>query len=129
MGRIGNEAALAVHGLRYAGEQPVDGHHKRAYFGRQVLFVNGMQFLFGTLVDLCGEGGDGPEQLAHQIADHQQQHGEQDQEGQQTAPGTFAGVLVAGIDLLGDGNALAVGGGPDQHASLALVPVPHGERS
>ena len=80
MGRIGHKTSLAVHGLCDAVEQAVDSHDKRPHLGGQMLFVNRVQFLFGTLVDFCRQHGDGAKQLADQITDHQQQYRKQDQE-------------------------------------------------
>ena len=52
MGGIGDKPPLDVHGLCDARQQAIDRHHKRAHFGGQVLFLDGMQFLLGALVDL-----------------------------------------------------------------------------
>lgn len=81
-----------------------------------MVFVDRMQFLLIATVDFRRQRGDGPEQFAHQITDHQQQDGQQNEEWQDTAPGTGTGVLVAGAGFLGDGDALAPGGGLDQDA-------------
>jgi hypothetical protein len=77
---IRHKAALRLHRLADTGEQPIDRHGEWPHLDRKVAVFDRVQFLLGTLVDFLGECGDGPEHLAHQVSNDQQQHWHENQE-------------------------------------------------
>ena len=121
MRRVGDEAALHLHGLRDTGQQPVDGHHERTDFGGKLVFRQWIQFVLAALVDVSGKGGDGAEHLADQIGHDQQQHRYEHQKRQHSNLCAVARDLVAHAGFLGNGNALAGRQRPDQHAVGLVV--------
>ena len=113
---IGDKAALRFHGLVDTREQAIDGHGKWTHLKRKVLLFDRVQLLIGAQVDFFGEGGNGPEHLAHQVGDDQQQHRHQNEKGQHRAQRPIAGDVIAKTGFLGHGKAFAVRRGCDQHA-------------
>jgi hypothetical protein len=92
---IRHKAALRFHRLADTGEQAIDRHGKRAHLDRKVAVFDGMQFLLGALVDFLGQRRNGPEHLAHQVSDDQQQHRHENQERHHGAQRPIAGNFIA----------------------------------
>jgi hypothetical protein len=103
---IRHKAALRFHRLADTGEQAID-RHKRAYLDRKVAVFDRMQFLLCALVDFLGQRRDGPEHLAHQVSDDQQQHRHENQKRHHRAQCSIAGNFIAEARLLSHSNAFA----------------------
>ena len=121
MRRVGDEAALHLHGLRDTGQQSVDRHHERTHFGGKLILRQRIEFVLAALVDVRGKGRDGAKHLADQIGHDQQQHRHEHQKRQHRDLCAVARDFVAHAGFLGDGNALAGRQRPDQHAVGLMV--------